>query len=76
MNTYKVRGLYTISFEMEVEAENYEEAEQMGYNLNIQTEWNGNSVFVDPGEAELEADGMVFDVEIELIDGEEGDDDL
>ncbi len=29
MNTYKVRGLYTISFEMEVEAENREEAEEM-----------------------------------------------
>ena len=29
MNTYKVRGLYTISFEMEVEAESKEEAEDM-----------------------------------------------
>ena len=60
MNTYKVRGLYTISFEMEVEAENREEAENMGYDLYIQTEWNGQSVFVNPGEATLEADGMVF----------------
>lgn len=73
MNTYKVRGLYTISFEMEVEAENREEAEEIGYSLDIQTEWNGRSVFVDPGEAELEADGMVFDVSAELIDGEEED---
>lgn len=40
MNTYKVRGLYTISFEMEVEAESREEAEEMGYNLDIKTEWN------------------------------------
>ena len=71
MNTYKVRGLYTISFEMEVEAESREEAEEMGLSLNIQTEWDGNSVFVDPGEAELSADGMAFDVEVELIDGEE-----
>ena len=71
MNTYKVTGLYTISFEMEVEAESREEAEEMGYALDIQTEWSGNSVFVDPGEAELSADGMVFDVEVELIDGEE-----
>lgn len=30
MNTYKVRGLYTISFEMEVEAENREEAMERG----------------------------------------------
>lgn len=71
MNTYKVRGLYTISFEMEVEAESREEAEEMGYNLDIKTEWNGNSVFCD--EAELEADGMPRDIEVELIDGEEED---
>lgn len=71
MNTYKVRGLYTISFEMEVEANNREEAEEKGLELDIQTEWNGNSVFVNYGEAELNADGTVFDVEVELIDGEE-----
>ena len=69
MNTYKVTGLYTISFEMEVEAENREEAEEKGYDLDIKTEWTGNSVFCD--EAELNADGTVFDVEVELIDGEE-----
>lgn len=74
MNTYKVRGLYTISFEMEVEAENREEAEEKGYELDIKTEWNGNSVFVDYGDAELNADGTVFDVEVELIDGEEEED--
>ena len=70
MNTYKVKGLYTISFEMEVEAENREEAEEMGYNLDIQTEWNGSSVFTND-DAELNADGTVFDVNIELIYGEE-----
>ena len=75
MNIYKVRGLYTISFEMEVEAETREEAEEKGYDLDIQTEWNGNSVFVDPGEAELKADGTVFDVNVELIDGEEEEED-
>lgn len=73
MNTYKVRGLYTISFEMEVEAETREEAEEMGYNADIKTEWNGNSVFFDEGT--LEADGMPRDIEVELIDGEEEDDD-
>lgn len=75
MNTYKVRGLYTISFEMEVEAENREEAEEKGMELDIKTEWNGNSVFVDYGEAELNADGTIFDVTVELIDGEEEEDD-
>lgn len=70
MNTYKVKGLYTISFEMEVEANNREEAEEKGYELDIQTEWNGNSVFTRD-DAELNADGTVFDVEVELIDGEE-----
>ena len=70
MNKYKVRGLYTISFEMEVEAESREEAEEMGYELDIDTEWNGNSVFTRD-DAELNADGTVFNVEVELIDGEE-----
>ena len=71
MNTYKVRGLYTISFEMEVEANNREEAEEMGANLDIATEWTGNSVFVRDDNAELSADGTPFDIEVELIDGEE-----
>ena len=73
MNTYKVRGLYTISFEMEVEAESREEAEEMGYNAYIQTEWNGNSVFFDEGT--VEADGTPRDIEVELIDGVEDEDD-
>ncbi len=67
MNKYKVRGLYTISFEMEVEAESREEAEEMGYNIDIQTEWNGNSVFTND-DAELCADGMPRDIEVELIE--------
>lgn len=75
MSTYKVRGLYTISFEMEVEAESREEAEQMGYDLDIQTEWDGSSVFVHRGQAELNADGEPRDIEVELIDGEEEDED-
>ena len=69
MNTYKVRGYYTISFEMEVEAESRDEAEQMGYDLDIQTEWNGNSVFCN--DAELCADGEPRNIEVKLIDGEE-----
>ena len=73
MNTYKVRGLYTISFEMEVEAEKMEEAMEMGEDLKIMTEWNGNSVFCD--DASLEADGMPRDIEVELIEGEEPEED-
>ena len=67
MNTYKVRGLYTISFEMEVEAESRDEAEQMGYNIDIQTEWTGNSVFTTTENSELCADGMPFDIEVEEL---------
>ena len=67
MNKYKVRGLYTISFEMEVEAESREEAEEMGYNIDIQTEWNGNSVFTND-DGELCADGEPRDIEVELIE--------
>ena len=67
MNKYKVRGLYTISFEMEVEASSREEAEEMGYALNIDTEWNGQSVFTND-DAELCADGMPRDIEVELIE--------
>lgn len=70
MNKYKVRGFYTISFEMEVEAESREEAEEMGYALDIDTEWNGNSVFTRD-DAELNADGTVFDVKVELIEEDE-----
>lgn len=69
MNKYRVRGLYTISFEMEVEADSREEAEEMGYALDINTEWNGQSVFTRD-DAELNADGTVFDVEVELIEEE------
>ena len=70
MNTYKVRGYYTISFEKEVEAESRDEAEDMALDINIQTEHDGSSVFVDD-DTELCADGTIRDVEVELIDGEE-----
>lgn len=73
MNKYKVRGFYTISFEMEVEADSREEAEEMGYAIDIDTEWNGSSVFTND-DAQLNADGMPFNIEVELIDGEEEED--
>lgn len=74
MNQYKVRGYYTISFEMEVEAENREEAMDKGYEIEILTEWNGNSVFTRD-EAELCADGEPRDITVELIEGEEEEED-
>ena len=38
-------------------------------SFDIETEWNGNSVFCD--EAELCADGTPFDIKAELIDNED-----
>ena len=73
MNTYKARGLYTISFEMEFEAENIEEAMEIAEDVGIHTGYPGNLVFSD--EAYLEADGMPRDIEIELIEGEEPEED-
>jgi hypothetical protein len=73
MSKYKVTGLYTISFEMEVEANSREEAEEMGYAIDIDTEWNGSSVFTREN-ATLCADGIPRDIEVELIDGEEEED--
>lgn len=68
MNKYLVKGYYTISFEMEVEAESREEAEDMGHDLYLHTEWNGTSVFTDDDNVSLEADGEPRDIEVELIE--------
>lgn len=68
MNTYKVRGYYTISFEKEVEAQSIDEAEEMAYDINIEDD--GSSIFVND-DTELSADGAIRDIEVELIDGEE-----
>ena len=73
MNTYKARGLFTISFEMEIEAENMEEAMEIAENVGIHTGYPGNLIFSD--EAQLEADGYPRDIEVELIDGEEPEED-
>ena len=69
MNTYKVRGLYTISFEMEVEAENREEAEAIAEEVGIHTGYPGNIVFSD--DAQLEANSYPREIEVELIEGED-----
>jgi hypothetical protein len=59
---------------MEVEAENREEAEAMGYEFDPETEWNGQSVFVNDPDVQLNADGMARDIEVELLEGEEEED--
>ena len=41
---------------------------------NCLKEWNGNSVFTHD-EADLEADGTPFNIEVELIEGSEEEDD-
>ena len=56
-----------------IKCDTEEEAEQMGYDLDVMAEWNGNSVFSD--DAKWNADGTPFDINAELIDGEEENDD-
>ena len=70
MKKYLVRGYYTISFEMEVEADSREEAENMGYDIDIQTEWNGNSVFTYD-DATLCADSEPRDITVECLEDED-----
>ena len=74
MNRYLIKGLYTISWEKEVEADSREEAEDMAYDIDIMTEYNGNSVFVDD-DTRLAADGEVIDIEVTLLEGEEDEED-
>lgn len=65
MNRYKVHGEYTISFEMEVEAEDEYGAVDQAYDMcDIDTEWNGNSVFSYGGNCELSADGEPFNIKV------------
>lgn len=66
MEMYKVRGLCTISFEMEVIAKNKEEAEEIGYNTRLLTGWEDNSVYIDGGTVKVY--GEPRDVEAELIE--------
>lgn len=74
MKKYVVRGYYTISFEMEVEANSREEAEEMGYDISIETEWNGNSVFTYD-DVTLCADGEPRDITVECLEDEDKDED-
>lgn len=77
MNKYIISGTVSVRFEKVVYAENYEEAEDEQYDIesSIQTEWNGNSVFTDDPDLTLEVDGEVCNIEVELVEGEEPDED-
>ena len=73
MKKYKVKGLYTISFEAEVEAESGEEAIEIAEDFYI-TESIDNCIFCADTDVDVQlyADGMIRDVEAEYIG--EGDD--
>ncbi len=73
MNKYIISGTVSVRFEKVVYADNYEEAEDKQYDIesSIQTEWNGNSIFTDDTSINLEVDGCPCNIEIELVDGEE-----
>ena len=75
MNKYIISGTVSVRFEKVVYADNYEEAEDQQYYIEsrIQTEWNGNSIFTDDPSINLEVDGCPCNIEIELVDGEEPD---
>ena len=72
MKKYLVKGYYIISFEMEVGADSREEAENMGYDISIETEWNGNSVFTYD-DVTLCADGEPRDITVECLEDENED---
>lgn len=69
-NKYHVTGTYTISFDVDVIAENEDEAEEMARDIYFWESAN-NGIFADPIEDEevsLNADGMVDDVDVELVE--------
>lgn len=77
MNKYIISGTVSVRFEKVVYADNLEEAEERQYEIEgeIETEWNGNSVFSNDPDTTLEVDGCPCNIEVELVDGEEPDED-
>lgn len=80
MKEYHVHALYTVSVEMTIEANSYDEAMEIAERCDdcISTEWNGNSVFVDAGymddsvtEMTLDATGTLREFSCEDYDDEE-----
>ena len=71
---YEVIITETLSRRITVEANSREEAEEMGYDIDIETEWNGNSVFTYD-DAQLAADGEPRDITVECLEDEDEDED-
>lgn len=69
MNKYKVTGCYTISFTAEVIADSEDEAIEIAEDFNMSEGCDGSIFCYDPEtEVTLAADGMIFDVEAELLE--------
>jgi len=69
MNKYNVHGEYTISFDVEIIAENEEDAISMAEDINF-SETSNNCIMaypIDEEEPTLNADGMIENVTAELI---------
>ncbi len=69
-NKYHVTGTYTISFDVDVIAENEDEAEAMAEDIYFWEAAN-NGIYADPiddEEVQLNADGMVDNVNVELVE--------
>lgn len=77
MNKYIISGTVSVRFEKVVYANNFEEAEEEQYDIesSIHTEWDGHSVFSDDDDLTLEVDGCPCNIDVELVEGEEPDED-
>lgn len=77
MNKYIISGTVSVRFEKVVYADRIEEAEEEQYDIesNIDTEWKGRSVFSRDSNLSLEVDGCPCNIEIELVEGEEPEED-
>lgn len=77
MNKYIISGTISVRFEKVVYADRLEEAEDSQYEIEseIETEYDGNSVFSSNPDLTLEVDGCPCNIEVELVEGEEPDED-
>ena len=69
-NKYHVTGTYTISFDVDIIAEDEDEAIDMANDIYFQEAAN-NGIYADPiedEEVQLNADGIIDDVNAELIE--------
>ena len=75
MNKYIISGTVSVRFEKVVYADRLEEAEEEQYEIEseIETEYDGSSVFSSNPDLTLEVDGCPCNIEVELVEGEEPD---